>query len=188
MQGLSARVAQAQQRAISWLERNLKLLSEFGEPYALALVAHALTHCKAPSSEHAYRLLKRAERAEGTNTTLSLYIHFTFTLLSLHSLHPLYIHYTSTLLSLHPFYFLYIHFTLFAFTLLTLYLLFSFVIHFIILRLLISLHPLYSLYVHFTFFVFTLLTLYPLRPFVISCILLPSLTSLKGMQCIKRSN
>ncbi|KAJ0173927.1 hypothetical protein K1T71_010073 [Dendrolimus kikuchii] len=64
-QGLSARVVQAQQRGISWLERHLKLLEDFGEPYALALVAHALTFAKAPSSEHAYRLLKRRERSEG---------------------------------------------------------------------------------------------------------------------------
>ncbi|XP_063831034.1 CD109 antigen [Ostrinia nubilalis] len=64
-EGLSARVVQAQQRAISYLEKQLRLLDEFGEPYALALVAHALTFSKAPSSEHAYRLLKRRQRAEG---------------------------------------------------------------------------------------------------------------------------
>ncbi|KAL0820116.1 hypothetical protein ABMA28_006056 [Loxostege sticticalis] len=64
-EGLSARVVQAQQRGISWLEKQLRLLDEFGEPYALALVAYALTFSKAPSSEHAYRLLKRRQRAEG---------------------------------------------------------------------------------------------------------------------------
>ncbi|XP_049876767.1 CD109 antigen [Pectinophora gossypiella] len=64
-EGLSARVVQAQQRAISWLERHMKLLDEFGEPYALAVVAYALTCSKAPSSEHAYRLLRKRQRSEG---------------------------------------------------------------------------------------------------------------------------
>ncbi|KAI8419742.1 LOW QUALITY PROTEIN: hypothetical protein MSG28_008421 [Choristoneura fumiferana] len=36
-QGLSARVVQAQQRGISWLERNLKLLEDFGDPYSMAV-------------------------------------------------------------------------------------------------------------------------------------------------------
>ncbi|XP_073961941.1 CD109 antigen-like [Choristoneura fumiferana] len=64
-EGLSARVVQAQQRGISWLERNLKLLEDFGDPYSMAVVAYALTMSKAPSSEHAYRLLKKFQRAEG---------------------------------------------------------------------------------------------------------------------------
>ncbi|XP_047030679.1 CD109 antigen [Helicoverpa zea] len=64
-EGLSARVSSAQQRGIRWLERHLRLLDECGSPYALALVAHALTHAKAPSSEHAFRLLKRRQRYEG---------------------------------------------------------------------------------------------------------------------------
>ncbi|XP_026743707.1 CD109 antigen [Trichoplusia ni] len=64
-EGLSARVSSAQQRACRWLERHLRLLQERGSAYALALVAHALTHAKAPSSEHAYRLLKRRQRYEG---------------------------------------------------------------------------------------------------------------------------
>ncbi|XP_075980863.1 macroglobulin complement-related isoform X2 [Anticarsia gemmatalis] len=64
-EGLSARVSSAQQRGIRWLERHLRLLSEVREPYALALVAHALTASKAPSSEHAFRLLKRLQRNEG---------------------------------------------------------------------------------------------------------------------------
>lgn len=64
-EGLSARVVQAQQRGITWLERHLKLLEDFGEPYALAVVAYALTFAKAPSSEHAYRLLKKRQRSEG---------------------------------------------------------------------------------------------------------------------------
>ncbi|XP_013162940.1 PREDICTED: CD109 antigen [Papilio xuthus] len=64
-EALSARVAQAQRNGITWLEKNLKLLEEYGSPYALALVAYALTVSKAPSSEHAYRLLKRRQRSEG---------------------------------------------------------------------------------------------------------------------------
>ncbi|XP_068620051.1 CD109 antigen [Battus philenor] len=64
-EGLSARVAQAQRNGITWLEKNLKLLEEYGDPYSLALVAYALTVSKAPSSEHAYRLLKRRQRSEG---------------------------------------------------------------------------------------------------------------------------
>ncbi|CAB3251025.1 unnamed protein product [Arctia plantaginis] len=64
-EGLSARVSSAQQRGIRWLERHLRLLSEVREAYALALVAHALTFSKAPSSEHAYRLLLRLARYEG---------------------------------------------------------------------------------------------------------------------------
>lgn len=58
-------MVQAQQRGISWLERNLKLLEDFGDPYSMAVVAYALTASKAPSSEHAYRLLKKFQRAEG---------------------------------------------------------------------------------------------------------------------------
>ncbi|CAG5055792.1 unnamed protein product [Parnassius apollo] len=64
-EGLSARVAQAQRNGILWLEKNLKLLQEYGSPYSLALVAYALTFSKAPSSEHAFRLLKRKQRSEG---------------------------------------------------------------------------------------------------------------------------
>ncbi|KPJ10420.1 CD109 antigen [Papilio machaon] len=64
-EALSARVAQAQRNGITWLEKNLKLLEEYGSPYSLALVAYALTVSKAPSSEHAYRLLKRRQRSEG---------------------------------------------------------------------------------------------------------------------------
>ncbi|KAM3959264.1 macroglobulin complement-related [Aphomia sociella] len=64
-EGLSAQVSQAQQRAISWLERHLQLLDDFGEPYALAVVAYALTFSKAPSSEHAFRLLMKRQRSEG---------------------------------------------------------------------------------------------------------------------------
>ncbi|XP_045452691.1 CD109 antigen [Melitaea cinxia] len=63
--GLSARVATAQARAVAWLERHLQLLHECGEPLALALVAFALTAAKAPSAEHAFRLLKRHQRDEG---------------------------------------------------------------------------------------------------------------------------
>ncbi|XP_026496456.1 CD109 antigen [Vanessa tameamea] len=64
-EGLSALVSTAQQRGVAWLERHLQLLHECGEPLALALVAYALTAAKAPSSEHAFRLLKRHQRTEG---------------------------------------------------------------------------------------------------------------------------
>ncbi|VVC99102.1 unnamed protein product, partial [Leptidea sinapis] len=55
----------AEQLGVAWLERHLRLLSEWAEPYALAVVAYALTCAKAPSAEHAYRLLKRRQRSEG---------------------------------------------------------------------------------------------------------------------------
>lgn len=64
-EGLSAQVVQAQQRGVRWLERHLQLLDELGEPHALAVVAYALTFSKAPSSEHAFRLLKKRQRSEG---------------------------------------------------------------------------------------------------------------------------
>lgn len=64
-EGLSAQVSSAQQRAFRWLERHLALLGELGDVYPLAVVAYALTISKAPSAEHAYRLLKRLERYEG---------------------------------------------------------------------------------------------------------------------------
>ncbi|XP_047526413.1 CD109 antigen [Pieris napi] len=64
-EGLSAQVATAQQRGVAWLERHLRLLSEWSEPYALAITAYALACAKAPSAEHAYRLLKRRQRSEG---------------------------------------------------------------------------------------------------------------------------
>ncbi|KAH9631713.1 hypothetical protein HF086_014714, partial [Spodoptera exigua] len=62
-EGLSARVSSAQQRGVRWLERHLRVLHDHGDPYTLALVAHATP--AAPSSEHAYRLLKRHQRYEG---------------------------------------------------------------------------------------------------------------------------
>ncbi|CAG9136452.1 unnamed protein product [Plutella xylostella] len=43
----------------------MKLLDDFGSPYDLAVVAYALTFAKAPSSEHAYVLLKKRQRSEG---------------------------------------------------------------------------------------------------------------------------
>ncbi|XP_038211501.1 CD109 antigen [Zerene cesonia] len=64
-EGLSARVATAQQRGVAWLERHLRLVGEWAAPYALALTAYALACAKAPSAEHAYRLLKRRQRSEG---------------------------------------------------------------------------------------------------------------------------
>ncbi|XP_037873449.1 CD109 antigen [Bombyx mori] len=64
-EGLAARVASSQQRGAAWLERHLRALQDAGEPYALALVAHALSVARAPAADHAYRLLKQRERSEG---------------------------------------------------------------------------------------------------------------------------
>lgn len=64
-EGLSARVAQAQQLAIRWLERHLSMLDEQGSPYEMAIVAYALSFSKAPTAEQAYKLLKRKQRSEG---------------------------------------------------------------------------------------------------------------------------
>ncbi|XP_032519438.2 CD109 antigen [Danaus plexippus] len=64
-EGLSARVSTAQQLGVSWLERNLQLVHEFGSPLTMALLSYALTAAKAPSAEHAFRLLKRHQRSEG---------------------------------------------------------------------------------------------------------------------------
>lgn len=68
-------MAQAQRNGITWLEKNLKLLEEYGSPYALALVAYALTVSKAPSSEHAYRLLKRRQRSEGNKVKKKIFLY-----------------------------------------------------------------------------------------------------------------
>nr|XP_018913243.1 PREDICTED: CD109 antigen isoform X1 [Bemisia tabaci] len=63
--GLGAEVANAQKKAISWLERNLKLLEQFGEAYEVAIVAYALMLSKASSAEQAFSILVRHARTEG---------------------------------------------------------------------------------------------------------------------------
>lgn len=66
--GLGAKVALAQKNAIAWLERNMKLLEEFGEPYEVAITAYALMLNKAPNAEHAFSLLHRHQRKQGDLT------------------------------------------------------------------------------------------------------------------------
>lgn len=63
--GLGAQVAQAQGRAIQWLERNLKLLDQQGEPYEVAIVAYALMMAKADAAETAFGILIKHARREG---------------------------------------------------------------------------------------------------------------------------
>lgn len=64
-QGLGAQVATAQSRAIRWLERNLKLLDEYGEPFEVAIVAYALLKSKAATAEAAFGILAKHARREG---------------------------------------------------------------------------------------------------------------------------
>ena len=64
-QGLGAQVATAQSRAVRWLERNLKLLDEHGEPFEVAIVAYALLLSKASTAEAAFGILAKHARREG---------------------------------------------------------------------------------------------------------------------------
>ncbi|KAJ9591586.1 hypothetical protein L9F63_001940, partial [Diploptera punctata] len=63
--GLGSQVATAQSRAIGWLERNLKLLDERGEPFEVAIVAYALLLSKASTAEQAFGILAKHARREG---------------------------------------------------------------------------------------------------------------------------
>lgn len=63
--GLGARVSLAQNKAIKWLERNLRLLQDFGDPYEVAIVAYALRLSKATIAEAAFGILTRHARTEG---------------------------------------------------------------------------------------------------------------------------
>lgn len=58
-------MATAQNRAIRWLERNLKLLGERGEPFEVAIVAYALLLSKASTAETAFGILAKHARREG---------------------------------------------------------------------------------------------------------------------------
>lgn len=58
-------MAIAQQKAVQWLERNLKLLDEAGDPYEVALVAYALMLAKASEAEHAFGILAKHARTVG---------------------------------------------------------------------------------------------------------------------------
>lgn len=60
--GLGSQVALAQSKAISWLERNIKLLDQFGQPYEVAIVAYALMLSKAATAETAFGILARHRR------------------------------------------------------------------------------------------------------------------------------
>lgn len=64
-QGLGARVSLAQSKAIKWLERNLRLLKDFGDPYEVAIVAYALRLSKATIAEAAFGILTQHARSEG---------------------------------------------------------------------------------------------------------------------------
>lgn len=85
-QGLGSRVAYARGKAIQWLEKNLKLLDKYGEPYEVAIVAYALMLSKASIAETAFGSLAKLARTEGkahlrltffktyVNITLNLYM------------------------------------------------------------------------------------------------------------------
>jgi len=62
---LGSKVALAQSKAISWLERNIQLLDQFGEPYEVAIVAYALMLSKAATAETAFGILARHKRETG---------------------------------------------------------------------------------------------------------------------------
>lgn len=65
LQSLSGKVANAQQKAIQWLDRNLKLLDEHGDPYEVALTAYALMMAKTPTAEQAFSILAKHARTIG---------------------------------------------------------------------------------------------------------------------------
>lgn len=58
-------MAIAQQNAIKWLDRNLQLLKESGQPYEIALVAYALMLSKSPNAEQAFGILSNHARTIG---------------------------------------------------------------------------------------------------------------------------
>ncbi|KAL0278731.1 UNVERIFIED_CONTAM: hypothetical protein PYX00_000464 [Menopon gallinae] len=66
--GLGARVTLAQNNAVKWLERNLRLINETGDPYEAAIVAYALYLSKSQSAEAAFSILARHARSEGGYT------------------------------------------------------------------------------------------------------------------------
>ena len=68
---LSADIANAEARAIQWLEQNLSLLQRFGRPFEIAVVAYALMKSKAAIAEESFSIL--ASRARGIETG---YIHW----------------------------------------------------------------------------------------------------------------
>lgn len=65
MQSIVGKVEIAKQKAIQWLDRNLKLLKDAGDPYEVALVAYALMLAKTPTAEQAFNILSRHGRTIG---------------------------------------------------------------------------------------------------------------------------
>lgn len=64
--GLGAQVALAAANAVKWLERNMGLLKQGGQPYEVAIVAYALLLAKASSAEEGFNILARmARRGDG---------------------------------------------------------------------------------------------------------------------------
>ncbi|XP_037909514.1 CD109 antigen [Hermetia illucens] len=62
---LGSRVAIAQQKAISWIDKNMKLLQASEEPYEVAIVAYALMLARAASAEQAFGYLAGHARTIG---------------------------------------------------------------------------------------------------------------------------
>lgn len=65
LQSLGSRVAIAQQKAISWIDKNMKLLQASEEPYEVAIVAYALMLARAASAEQAFGYLAGHARTIG---------------------------------------------------------------------------------------------------------------------------
>uniref|UniRef100_A0A6B2E7M4 Putative alpha-macroglobulin n=1 Tax=Phlebotomus kandelakii TaxID=1109342 RepID=A0A6B2E7M4_9DIPT len=63
--GLGARVSMAQQRAIDWIDRNLKLIKDVGGPYEAAIVTYALMQSNAPHAEQSFSILAKHARTIG---------------------------------------------------------------------------------------------------------------------------
>ncbi|KAL4122063.1 hypothetical protein QTP88_014463 [Uroleucon formosanum] len=62
--GLGSKLAQAESRAVKYLEKNMNLLNMTGEPYEIALVTYALMLTKSSFAEYAFTLLSRHARRE----------------------------------------------------------------------------------------------------------------------------
>lgn len=58
-------MAIAQKKAIQWLERNMKLIEEYGKPFEVAVVAYALMKSKASIAETAFIQLAKHAHLEG---------------------------------------------------------------------------------------------------------------------------
>ncbi|KAK9732382.1 Alpha-2-macroglobulin family [Popillia japonica] len=59
---LSADVSNAQANAIKWLEKNMRLLDDYGHPFEKAVVAYALMKSKSPLAEEAFSVLVKTMR------------------------------------------------------------------------------------------------------------------------------